>query len=355
MDYIKIKGYKSIQDLHLDLKPINILIGANGAGKTNFISFFHFLNMAYNQLLLRGVSKSGGVNKFLHHGRKVTEQLSAKLSFGNGTNHYEFALEVGDTSFVVTKEILGYDGRDWDIAEAKPELQLKNNSLHRANYINSAINALKVYHFHETGAKSAFNEDARINDNYMLSNHGANLASILYALQQNNRIVYNRIVQALQSVAPYFLDFELRPNTPDSEYIRLAWKDKYHTENTYGATDFSDGTIRYLALVTLFLQANTPPVIIIDEPELGLHPFAISKLAGLIKSVAAKGTQVILATQSVELINCFEPEDIITVDNIDGASEFERLDSSKLSVWLDDYTIGDMWKQNILDKGFPNR
>jgi predicted ATPase len=120
------------------------------------------------------------------------------------------------------------------------------------------------------------------------------------------------------------------------------------------ANDLSDGTIRFSALTGLFMQPALPETIIIDEPELGLHPTAITKLAGLIKSVAAKNCQVIIATQSTDLISHFEPEDIITVDQINGESVFERLDSEKLKAWLEDYTIDDLWKRNIITTGQPN-
>jgi len=354
MDYIDIKGYKSIKDIHLELNPINVLIGANGAGKSNFISFFNFLKTAYDQQLVTYVSGRGGVDRFLHNGRKQTSSISAYMPFDKGNNHYGFTLTPGDENFIVTEEILGYQGRGWDISNGAYNLSIKNDSLFRAKYIREYLNGLKVYHFHETGKNSPFNTDANIIDYFQLNSHGSNLAAYLYHLQLNDTIVYNRIVKVIQSIAPYFLDFDLRPNLEGSEYIRLAWRDKY-SENRYGAVDFSDGTIRFIALVTLFLQPNPPSVIIIDEPELGLHPFAINKLAGLIQSVASKDTQVILSTQSVELVNCFKPEDVITVDNVNGSSIFERLDSKKLSVWLEDYAVGDMWRQNLLDKGFPNK
>ena len=135
--------------------------------------------------------------------------------------------------------------------------------------------------------------------------------------------------------------------------IRLQWKDKY-SDTIYGVTDLSDGTIRFIALTVLFMQPNLPDTIIIDEPELGLHPTAIAKLAGMIKSVSAKKCQVIIATQSTDLISHFPPESIITVDQIDGCSKFNRLDSTKLQQWLDDYTIDDLWKRNIITTGQPN-
>ncbi|OAV71600.1 cobalt transporter ATP-binding subunit [Bacteroidales bacterium Barb6] len=356
MDYIEIKGYKSIKELHLDLKPINILIGANGAGKSNFISFFEFLKKAYDQQIKRFVAINGGVDKFLHNGRKETEQLSCRLSFDEGKYTYDFSLE-NDTSssfFLSDEKVSAKEEHCTHFAcvGVGEELGIKQSTNPVANEVKEYLKGLKVYHFHETGPKSPFNTDARINDNRILSSHGENLAAVLYRLQRYDPIIYQRIVKTIQSIAPYFLDFDLEPNAEGSEYIRLAWRSKYN-EILYGATDLSDGTLRFIALATLFLPSNLPSVIIIDEPELGLHPFAVSKLGGMIRSAAGKGTQVIAATQSADLVDCFEPEDIITIDNMNGASRFERLDSKELDIWLEDYTVGSLWRQNMLmNRGF---
>lgn len=354
MDYIEIKGYKSIKELQLELRPINVLIGANGAGKSNFISFFNFLKTAYDQQMQYFVAKRGGVDKFLYNGRKQTDIIYSKMGFND--NYYQFTIESGESDLFVKEEILGYKTSNSPLtSHPAKELNIKTyTGLTRAVYIREYLNGLKVYHFHETGEKSPFNTDCKINDHFILQSHGSNLAAFLYNLQQNEPIVYKRIIKVIQSIAPYFLDFDLHPNTEGSEYIRLGWRDKY-SENRYGATDLSDGTIRFIALATLFLQPNPPGMIIIDEPELGLHPFAINKLSGLVQSVSMRGTQVILSTQSVELVNCFDPENIIAVDNIDGASFFNRLDRNRLSEWLNDYAVGDMWRQNLLSKGFPNK
>lgn len=355
MDYIDIKGYKSIKDLHLELKPINVLIGANGAGKSNFISFFDFLKKAYDGLLQSTVAKTGGIDKYLHHGRKKTNAIESELSFSSNSNSYGFVLEAtSDGKFLVGTESFGYDGKMNTYKMNGDELTVKTDNAFRSKWIRQYLNGLRVYHFYETGANAPFNSDCKIDDYFELQSNGANLAAFLYHLQQYNAIVYNRIVKVVQSVAPYFLDFDLRPNSEGSEYIRLAWRDKF-SENRYGATDLSDGTIRFIALVALFLRPNPPSVIIIDEPELGLHPFAITKLSGLVRSVAEYGTQVILSTQSVELVNCFSPNDIVVVDNIEGNSIFNRLDETQLSGWIEDYTVGDMWRQNLLNKGFPNK
>ena len=132
----------------------------------------------------------------------------------------------------------------------------------------------------------------------------------------------------------------------------MQWTDKY-SSTVYGPTDLSDGTIRFIALATLFLQPVPPEVIIIDEPELGLHPLAVQKLAGMMKSVAAKGVQVIVATQSADLISNFDAEDVVTVDQVKGETVMRRLDGDELRLWLDDYTLGDLWRQNILKGGQP--
>ena len=142
-------------------------------------------------------------------------------------------------------------------------------------------------------------------------------------------MVYKRIVKVIQGIAPFFHDFFLEPNETGS--IRLQWQDKY-SELIYGPNDLSDGTIRFIALTVLFMQPNLPKVIVIDEPELGLHPVAISKLAGLIKIAANRGTQIIAATQSAELISNFEPEDILTVNQYDGATKIERLDGENIKM-----------------------
>ena len=189
------------------------------------------------------------------------------------------------------------------------------------------------------------------NDIHYLYFNGSNLAAFLYNIQKKHKIVYNNLIKTIQSIAPYFSDFYFNPNTEN--LLRLQWRDKY-SDTVYGATDLSDGTIRFIALSVLFLQPDLPDTIIIDEPELGLHPAAIAKLSGMIKSVALKNTQVIIATQSTDLISHFGPEDILTVDQIDGCSKFKRLNKDNLELWLEDYTIDDLWKRNIINSGQPN-
>lgn len=355
MDYIEIKGYKSIKSARVNFKPINILIGANGSGKSNFLSFFEFLNRLYEQKLTEYVALSGGEEKMLHKGSKITSSIYSKIK--HGLNGYSFEIKKGEGMFVFTSEGLWYDNNPnlknpIDISNYQNEARIKSYSLPRAEYVRKYLNSFKKYHFHDTGKNSPFTQSSHTqNDIYYLYEKGSNLAAFLFGIQQTHKIVYNRILKTIQSIAPYFSDFHFQPN--NENYIRLQWNDKY-SDIIYGVNDLSDGTIRFIALTTLFMQPNLPTTIIIDEPELGLHPSAISKLAGMIKSVATKGCQVIVATQSTDLISHFNPEDIITVDQLSGESVFKRLDSETLVQWLEDYTIDDLWKRNIITTGQPN-
>lgn len=355
MEKIEIKGYKSIKEIALPLRPINILIGANGSGKSNFLSFFDFLKQIYNQNLQEFTALKG-IDTFLHKGNKVTEKISTHLYFKN-TNEYSFAIKKGDAGFIFTKEEMWYKKNphlpnNIEIASFGNESSLRFQTTPRAEYIKDYINQLAKYHFHDTGENSPFNKESNIEkDKYYLYEKGSNLAAFLYNIQSENGIVYNLIVKTIQSIAPYFLDFFLRPGKNGN--IKLHWQSKY-SSTVYGVNDLSDGTIRCIALTVLFMQPNLPETIIIDEPELGLHPAAIAKLSGLVKSASSKGCQVILATQSTDLISHFAPEDIITVDQINGESIFKRLDSETLKDWLEDYTIDDLWKRNIIDAGQPN-
>lgn len=354
MDYIEIQGYKSINHVKVEFNPINLLIGANGSGKSNFISFFDFLNRLSNKKLNEYIELSGGADKILHKGKKITEEIYFRVEFKNSNNGYSALLKSGVNGFVFIDERLHYQGgHGKDISRSSREARIKETDNFRAKYVIKNLNGFRKYHFHDTSTNSAFTNPSNIqNDVYYLYSDGSNIAAFLFEIQLKNNISYNRIVKTIQSIAPFFSDFFLQPI--NEKLIRLQWTDKY-SETIYGANDLSDGTMRFIALTVLFMQPNLPDTIIIDEPELGLHPTAIAKLAGMIQSASERGCQVICATQSTDLLSHFSPEDIITVDQVNGESHFRRLSTEELHQWLDDYTIDDLWKRNILKGGQPNR
>lgn len=354
MNSISIAGYKSFKSVNLKLNSINIMIGANGSGKSNFLSFFEMLHCIYEKRLTEYVALNGGTERFFHKGHKVTEMIKAIVAFQD--NSYEFELKEGDGRLVFAHESLGNKMESLKIqmssSSYKPESDMLNNSLYgQDENINDYLRSISKYHFHDTGKLSPFTRESNVkSDIFTLYEDGRNLAAFLYGIRVEYPLTYRRIIKVIQSIAPYFQDFYMEPNS--NGHVRLLWKDKY-SDTIYSPSALSDGTLRFIALTTLFLQPNPAKVIVIDEPELGLHPQAIGKLTGLIKSVSQRGGQVIVATQSADLISAFTPEDVITVNQVNGETHLERLESDKLSRWLEEYTLGDLWKSNIIKGGQP--
>ncbi len=366
LEKIQIKGYKSIQEMNLKLTPLNVLIGANGVGKSNFISFFKLLRwMLQNPGQLQVfIGKSGGANALLFYGADITPQIQAELSFETeaGKNDYFFRLfhAAGDT-FIFAEEKIRFSSPRFN---SLPPWQSLDGGHKEANLMNSVIlgdptakiifkflQNCAVYQFHNTSETARIRQKWNIEDNRHLREDGANLAPLLLRLREYEPIYYQRIVETLRQIAPFFLDFVLEPMNYS---VILQWKE-CHTDFIFSSHQASDGTLRTMALVTLLLQPENdlPGVLILDEPELGLHPYAINIIGGLINSISHH-SQVILATQSTILIDCFEPEDIIVVERKDRQSNFKRLESENLQDWLEEYSLSELWNKNIIG-GRPSK
>ncbi len=361
ISYLKISGFKSVKETELDLLPVNILIGSNGSGKSNIISFFKLVHALFNQRLQRFVVEEKTDN-LLHFGRKNTEKLYGKLIFTEqkDNNAYWFKLAQTKTGgLFIEKESAGYNVKleddDWNYFNFydREESKIPDLDGYRYKYLRNYLSNIQIYHFHDTSSTSFLRKECDINDDAFLKSDGRNLPAFLYSLQVDEPIILKRIVKTIQSVAPYIDHFILEPSRQNKNEIELRWVDTGDLNTNFSAYQLSDGTLRFIALTTVLMQPNPPGVIIIDEPELGLHPFAITKLAGMINSIADKGTQVIIATQSADLVNHFDAENIITVDQENGASKFKRLVQEELSEWLNDYSVGDLWQRNILQGGQP--
>lgn len=345
---IKINGYKSIREMELELHPINILIGSNGVGKTNFISFFKLVNNMYEQHLQQ-YSMQSGVDRLLHYGYKTTKEINGLLDFGD--NKYKFTLQAADdnTLFIAEEESVSTGMTDVYPTTNIKESSIKSSEYPRDIWLKKYLESYKIYHFHDTAKGSPLRTNAKVDDNRYLKTDGDNLPAFLYMLQQKYPKVLKRIELVIRSVMPYFDCFLLQPRALDESQISLEWRERNNPDKYFDANDLSDGSIRFIALATLLMQPQLPRVIIIDEPELGLHPMAINKLAGLIKSAVARECQVIISTQSANLINNFDTEDVITVDKRNGQSVFERLDGEELRNWLNDYSIGELWIKSVIN------
>jgi predicted ATPase len=356
LDCIKIKGYKSIRAMELELNSLNILIGANGSGKTNFISLFTLLRQIIEENLQLYVGQSGGSDTFLYFGQQITDEIVINLAFGK--NGYDCTLipAAGDV-LIFADEYCWYLGPGYSepytmlLGKGHKETNLYAESRSQSritivDHVLRSIRSWRVYHFHDTSSTAKLKQTGDINDNRVLHPDASNLAAYLYLLQETQLEYYQQIVDTIQMVAPFFDDFALRPSPFNENKIRLEWHEK-GSDIDFDASYLSDGTLRFICLATLLLQPNLPATILIDEPELGLHPYAITVLANLLRSAATQ-TQVIVSTQSVPLVNQFVPEDIIVVDRKDEQSAFERRNTKDLAAWLDDYGVGDLWEKNLL-------
>lgn len=351
---IEIVGYKSIRSLAIDLKPINILLGGNGVGKSNFISLFSLIRNIYNQNFQNYIQKKGGPDSLLHFGRKYTSEIILKVFFVSPTGHnnlFEVVLEIGQEKLFIKSVETAYKPiSKWHYALFEENVLESEFALMRqsqAYYVNNRLKEFDVYHFHDTSDTSPIKAVSDLHDNARLKRDGSNLAAFLYYLKEKEPKHFKRIELTVKSIAPFFDHFVLEPNRLNEQKIQLEWREKGFPETYFNAYHLSDGTLRFICLATLLMQPNPPATIIIDEPELGLHPVAINKLAALVRKASEK-TQVILSTQSINLIDNFEPEDIIVTDRKENGSVFERLNSEELKGWLEDYTLGDLWGQNKL-------
>lgn len=350
---LTVSGYKSIRELKdFKLNNLNVLIGANGAGKSNFINLFRLLNEMYEQQLQLYVQKQGGPDALLHFGRGTSERLHAEFYFS--ANGYKFDLvPTGDNRLIFEREVSLFKGV---LYSSKPsaifdtghaESKLKEAKDIYSPYVRKSVNNWRVYHFHDTSDTAKVKQRHAVNDNLRLKPDAANLAAYLRMLREKHEAEYRRIIETIRLVMPFFGDFVHRPG--ELEYVELEWTQKGKPDTPFKAHVLSDGSLRFICLATLLLQPVDllPDTILIDEPELGLHPYAIAILVDMFKQVA-EDRQLIVSTQSVELVNALSPEDVIVVDQEDGASTFRRYTEEELSGWLQEYSMGEIWKRNIL-------
>lgn len=354
LDKLTIRGFKSIASLEeLRLGDLNVLIGANGAGKSNFVEFFRLLRAMVEERLQAYVRENGPADGFFFNGVSATKVIEAKMDFG--PNSYHFALKPTAEGGVLIDfektEFRGDLGTYKDVlATGVLEAALKSRRLDVGrqgsygpnHYVWMAVSDWSVYHFHDTSQTAGMRRDCGIEQTDRLRSSGDNLAAFLLGLRNTNNPLYQSIRCTIQRVVPYFDDFVLSVRSGRAEeQVRLTWKQK-GKDYIFSPGHLSDGTIRFICLVTALLQPEPPSTIVVDEPELGLHPEALAILAGLLRS-ASKRTQIIVATQSPVLLSEFEPEQIITVDQIGGETRFNRLNPAELHAWLSEYSIGELW------------
>lgn len=347
---VEIKNFKSIRDSgKIELGKINVLIGPNGAGKSNFIGFFKFLREIVRGRIQLYVAVNGTADDFLYFGPKYSGFLAGTVTFDNDwENEYAFEMIPDQRpGLIFRSELSNHNQGESVLSEGgNRESLLKEGSMFRDGYLREHMASFDVYHFHDTSSTAAVKRPCNLTDYAKLREDGGNLAAFLYLLKNAHPGPFRYIQQVVRTIAPYFDEFVLVPDEMDANLIQLRWREKGF-EKLFSGHNLSDGTLRMICLATLLLQPKPPATIIIDEPELGLHPSAIKMLAGMIRSVSHQ-SQIILSTQSVELMNEFQVEDVIVVERNDQQTVFRRLNEEKLASWLEEYSLGQLWEMNVI-------
>jgi len=358
---LTIKGYKSIRDQRMQLRDLNVFIGANGAGKSNLLSFFDMLGFMTTGTLQQYVAENGYASSFLYYGPQTTPVLEAKLvlEMEQGTNHYDFRLaHAANDIFIFADERVAFArrGREGPTEprslgaghkESRLQEQAEADDL-AAKSVLWALQRYKSFHFHDTSRTAKIRNSGYVEDNRYLRSDGGNLAAYLRRLRITHSDNYDRILSTIRQIVPFHGDFVLEPRATDVRHIMLDWRER-NSNVLFGPHQLADGALRAMALVTLLLQPseNLPLLIVIDEPELGLHPYAIGVVADLLRQVSHH-SQVLISTQSTTLVDQFEPEDIVVVERADRQSTFKRLSSPDLAEWLEEYTLSEIWDKNVV-------
>lgn len=351
---VTIEGFRSLRHIeNLELPQLTVLIGANGAGKSTLIRFFEMLNwMLKSQNLQEFILRHGGGDDQFFMGARKTPRIHGEIQFQTktGSNEYRFDLthlSAGDTVMVMN-EAYRYsvnskpgEARWTELSDVGKEARLSEQQNQTAKTICNLLRNCSTYQFHDTSANSAIRLRWDVSESFRLRSDGGNLAAVLLDLRENDLQRYKLIVRQIQRVLPTFKDFVLEQFAGK---VELRWQGS-QSDKIFGAHLTSDGSLRLFCLLTLLnlAPARLPDVLFFDEPELGLHPHAITLVAEMLKRLS-KTHQIFVATQSPYMVDCFDLENIIVAESKNGETSLHNLPRDKYQQWLDDdYLISDIW------------
>ena len=349
VSHVTVRGFRSIADLErFELGSLNVLIGPNGAGKSNLLDLFRLLRAMATGRLQLFVAEEDGPEALLFRGRQHTTEIDVECAFGETA--YNALLKVVGERLVFARESTRRSTVTSQFGSGHEESKLIEtaSASAEARYVRDAMSKWGVYHFHDTSTQSAVRNAQRVRDNIVLHSDGSNLAPFLRLMRERHPENYRQIVDTVRRAAPFIDDFLYRDEP--GERVELEWLERdVGAGRIRSPRQLSDGTIRFICLATLLLQPVhlQPATILIDEPELGLHPATLSILAAYLDR-ASEARQVIVSTQSVDLLSEMKPDHVVVVERCNGSSVFRRPDWEQLSEWLEDHSLGELWLMNTL-------
>jgi len=344
------------------LGDVTVFLGANGSGKSNVVSLCRLLRSIAEGNLQNFVGVHGGAGSLFHYGPKATPHIEVKLELAQANDLTNYTIRLSPAqpdTVVVTDEAGAHSSPDgvviapgFSAGDLEARLSDAKPAAVSGQVVAELLRNLQTFQFDDTSTTAAIRRGGYIEDARQLHADGGNLAAVLLGLRLEHRPHYDRIRNTVRQACPQFDDFVLGASVRDPNTILLNWRSQGHGDYLMGPHQLSDGTLRFMALTTLLLQPQSmlPWVIVIDEPELGLHPQAIGLLAAMVHE-AATHSQVVLATQSPTLVDHFDLTQLRPIAHTGGQSTFLELDVDDLRRWLDDYSLGEMWQKNLLRGG----
>jgi predicted ATPase len=372
-----VQNYRSLVDVRLALRDLTVVIGPNGAGKTAFLELFQLLQYASEQGLSRFLESQGGFQSILSHQRNASR--TPRLTVETGINvqseqsdapmNYRFELVGRQVGYAIDFERLEwqYDlcadkpyryieahqdqfyyadppsGRmiepDWDYD--RQELALAQvPKMHRwPETLRTMLAGTRHYSFLDVSPRAVVRLPQSLTPATRPGPNGESLYSALFNLRSLHHDIYERIELLLEQGFPDFerLDFQV----VGAGQVTLTWYERGDRDPFYPG-QLSEGTLRFLWLITALLAPPAPPLLLIDEPEVSLHPELLKLLAALLQDASA-GSQIVVATHSPDLIRWLEPSEVLIADKEEGETRFTWADALDLDEWLTEYTLRDLW------------
>lgn len=361
-----ITGLRSMRSVELEPRTgVTVLIGANGAGKSNLVGALELVSRIWDDSFQEYVTSLGGMSALIFEDESGPAPLTRIEVYSSPNEEdclggYRVDLRADDDDAVVLSEsMLFHNRRLYPDRPYDQRLGSSHSSRARriaqessdpkliafAGHIAPLLEGCRVFHFDDVSPNAPVKGWSTVDDDVALRLNAENIAAYLLRVRQDHPQHYQRIVSAIRHVTPFFDDFVLVPNRAGR--IRLRWRQR-GLDRTFLAREASDGTLRFMCLATLLLGPDLPATVVLDEPELGLHPSAIGLLAEMARSAGDNGHRVILATQSVPLLSHFSLEEVAVLDRVDGATALTRPDSEQLAGFLEEFSVGTMWEMNLL-------
>ena len=374
---LHVSNYRCLANVDLPLRNLNVLIGPNGAGKTSLLEIFQLLQRGSQLQLGDFLAENGGIDAVINRGRndhrptKLSIEVTLDVESERSPEPMTYTVELFSLQRTLA---IGMERLEWQVTSDAPQpfryidangeriryydpvttKLVTPNWAYQTNELALAQvpkmyqepealrNLLAITAFHsflDVSSRSAVRLPQPLAPGMRPGPNGDGLYSALFNMRSKAPETYERILALLEQGFPGFQRLEF--DVVGAGQITLMWLERHSRQPLY-PNQLSEGTLRFLWLIATLLSPAIPPLLLLDEPEVSLHPELLMLLAGVLQDVSA-GSQIVVATHSPDLIRWLKPDEVLVVDKIDGASTFTWADTMHLEAWLEDFTLRDLW------------